>query len=150
MEYIDPASGKRFVPYVIETAVGVDRTLLVALCDAYHEEEVEGEERVVLRLNPTLAPLKVAVFPLVKKDGLPEIAQKLHTELRAAAVPTFYDAAGSIGRRYRRQDEAGTPWCVTVDGQTNEDGTVTIRDRDSLDQVRVPLEGVLPWIRERL
>ncbi len=150
LEYIDTGSGKRFIPYVIETAVGVDRTLLVVLADAYPEEEVEGEERVVLRLAPSLAPLKVAVFPLVKKDGLPEIAEKLHSELRRAAVPSFYDAAGSIGRRYRRQDEAGTPWCVTVDGQTAEDGTVTIRDRDSLIQVRMPLEGVLPWIRERL
>jgi glycyl-tRNA synthetase len=122
----------------------------VVLTDAYHEEVVEGEERVVLRLQPALAPIKVGVFPLVKKDGLPEIAEKLHRELRASAVPSFYDAAGSIGRRYRRQDEAGTPWCVTVDGQTNEDGTVTIRDRDSLEQIRVPLEGILPWIRERL
>jgi len=150
LEYIDTGSGKRFVPYVIETAVGVDRTLLVLLSDAYAEEEVEGEERVVLRLRPDLAPLKAAVFPLVKKDGLPEIAEKLHKELRVAAVPSFYDAAGSIGRRYRRQDEAGTPWCVTVDGQTTEDGTVTIRDRDSLVQVRVPVEGVLVWIKERL
>jgi glycyl-tRNA synthetase len=150
LEYIDTGSGKRFVPYVIETSVGVDRTLLVVLADAYTEEEVKGEERVVLRLNPSLAPLKVAVFPLVKKDGLPEIAEKLHKALRVAAVPSFFDAAGSIGRRYRRQDEAGTPWCVTVDGQTTEDGTVTIRDRDSLDQVRVSLEGVLPWIKERL
>jgi len=150
LQYIDTGSGKRFIPYVIETSVGVDRTLLVVLADAYHEEEVEGEERVVLRLQPSLAPTKVAVFPLVKKDGLPEIAEKLHRELRAAAVPSFYDASGSIGRRYRRQDEAGTPWCVTVDGQTNEDGTVTIRDRDSLAQIREPLEGVLPWIRERL
>jgi glycyl-tRNA synthetase len=150
LEYIDTGSGKRFIPYVIETSVGVDRTLLVVLTDAYHEEEVEGEERVVLRLSPSLAPLKVAVFPLVKKDGLPEIAEKLHKGLRGAAVPSFFDAAGSIGRRYRRQDEAGTPWCVTVDGQTNEDGTVTIRDRDTLEQVRVPLDGVLEWVRERL
>ena len=150
LEYIDAASNKRFVPYVIETSVGVDRTVLVVLTDAYHEEVVEGEERVVLRLAPALAPLKAAVFPLVKKDGLPEIADKLHAELRAASVPSFYDGAGSIGRRYRRQDEAGTPWCITVDGQTNEDGTVTIRDRDSLEQIRVSLGGVLPWIRERL
>ena len=97
-----------------------------------------------------MAPLKVAVFPLVKKDGLPEIAEKLHKELREAAVPSFYDAAGSIGRRYRRQDEAGTPWCITVDGTTNEDGTVTIRDRDSLEQVRVSTDQVLAWIKERL
>ena len=138
------------MPYVIETAVGVDRTVLVALADAYREEEVEGDERVVLSLSPALAPIKTAVFPLVKKDGLPEIAEKLHKELRAAAVPSFYDASGSIGRRYRRQDEAGTPWCITVDGQTNEDQTVTIRDRDSLEQVRVSLDQVLGWVKERL
>ena len=150
LEYIDTGSGKRFVPYVIETAVGVDRTLLVILADAYREEEVEGEERVVLGLNPSLAPIKVAVFPLVKKDGLPEKAEKIHNDLRGAAVPSFFDKAGSIGRRYRRQDEAGTPWCVTVDGQTNEDDTVTIRDRDSLEQVRVASDQILSWVRERL
>jgi glycyl-tRNA synthetase len=124
--------------------------VLVVLADAYREEEVEGETRVVLSIDPSLAPLKVAVFPLVKKDGLPEIATKLHEGLRKAAIPSFYDAAGSIGRRYRRQDEAGTPWCVTVDGQTTDDDTVTIRDRDSLEQIRISSEGVLPWIRERL
>jgi glycyl-tRNA synthetase len=94
--------------------------------------------------------VKVAVFPLVKKDGLPERARKIHDHLRNAAVPSFYDQAGSIGRRYRRQDEAGTPWCVTVDGQTNEDDTVTVRDRDSLEQVRVASDQVLGWVRERL
>ncbi len=150
LEYIDPASNERFVPYVIETSMGVDRTVLVLLADAYREEEVEGEARVLLALHPRVAPLKAAVFPLVKKDGLPEIAHKLHADLRAAAIPSFYDAAGSIGRRYRRQDEAGTPWCLTVDGQTNEDGTVTIRDRDTLEQLRVPAEGVVAWIRDRL
>ena len=150
LEYIDPANGQRFLPYVIETAVGVDRTVLVTLLDGYREEAVEGEQRVVLGLHPRLAPLKVAVFPLVKKDGLPEVAKKLHEELRAAAVPSFYDASGSIGRRYRRQDEAGTPWCVTVDGQTLEDQTVTIRDRDTLTQDRVALDRVRAWIQERL
>ena len=150
LEYIDSGSGQRFVPYVIETSLGIDRTVLVVLADAYREEEVEGETRVVLSIDPSLAPLKVAVFPLVKKDGLPEIAAKLHEDLRKAAIPSFYDAAGSISRRYRRQDEAGTPWCVTVDGQTTNDDTVTIRDRDSLEQIRIPSEGVLPWIRERL
>ena len=150
LEYIDPASNQRFIPYVVETAVGVDRTVLVALIDGYREEEVEGVKRVVLGLNPKLAPIKVAVFPLVKKDGLPEIATKLHQELRRQAIPSFYDMAGSIGRRYRRQDEAGTPWCVTVDGQTAEGGSVTIRDRDTLEQVRVSLEGVPTWIQERL
>jgi len=151
MEYIDPASNKRFIPYVIETSMGVDRAMLVVLADAYREEAVEGEEeRVVLGLHPRLAPLKAAVFPLVKKDGLPEIATRLHEDLRKAAIPSFYDAAGSIGRRYRRQDEAGTPWCITVDGQTTEDGTVTIRDRDTLSQERVSVDGVAVWIRDRL
>jgi glycyl-tRNA synthetase len=124
--------------------------MLVALVDAYREEEVEGEQRVVLGLDPKLAPLKAAVFPLVKKDGLPEIAERLHAELKAARVPSFFDLAGSIGRRYRRQDETGTPWCLTVDGQTNEDGTVTVRDRDSLVQERVATDKVVAWIRERL
>ncbi|MCA9736791.1 MAG: glycine--tRNA ligase, partial [Gemmatimonadetes bacterium] len=150
LEYVESDTGKRFIPYVIETAVGVDRTVLVVLADAYREETVEGEERVVLALHPRLAPLKAAVLPLVKKDGLPEIADALHRELRAASLPSFFDAAGSIGRRYRRQDEAGTPWCITVDGQTAEDDTVTVRDRDSLEQVRIPLRGVLPWMQERL
>ena len=150
LEYIDPSSNERFIPYVVETAVGVDRTMLVALIDGYREETVEGEERVVLGLIPKLAPIKVAVFPLVKKDGLPERAEKLHASLRRAAVNSFYDDAGSIGRRYRRQDEAGTPWCVTVDGQTAEDGSVTIRDRDTLVQVRVAEDRVLEWVKERL
>jgi glycyl-tRNA synthetase len=97
-----------------------------------------------------LAPLKVAVFPLVKKDGLPEVARQLHQEMRRAAIPSFYDESGSIGRRYRRQDEAGTPWCITIDGQTLEDQTVTMRDRDSLEQVRVALDQVRGWVRERL
>ena len=150
LEYIDPGTNERFVPYVIETSMGVDRAALVLLADAYREEEVEGETRVVLALKPALAPTKVAVFPLVKKDGMPEIAEKLQADLRAAAIPAFYDVSGAIGRRYRRQDEVGTPWCVTVDGQTVEDDTVTIRDRDSLEQVRVASENVVVWVRERL
>ena len=152
LEYIDPGTNKRFIPYVIETSMGVDRTLLVILADAYREEVVEdtGEERVVLGLHPKLAPMKAGVFPLVKKDGLPEISLKLQEELRAAAIPSFYDASGAIGRRYRRQDEAGTPFCITVDGQTAEDQTVTIRDRDSLEQVRVGLDKVKGWLREKI
>ncbi|MBT8335790.1 MAG: glycine--tRNA ligase [Gemmatimonadetes bacterium] len=150
LEYIEPGTNRRFLPYVIETAVGVDRTMLVALCDAYREENVDGDERTVLALHPRLAPLKAAVFPLVKKDGLPEVARRLHEGLRKASIPSFYDEAGSIGRRYRRQDEAGTPWCITVDGQTLEDDSVTIRDRDSLEQVRVGLEQVRGWIQDRL
>ena len=150
LEYIDPVSNERYVPYVIETSMGIDRCMLVLLADAYREEQVEGEERVLLALHPRLAPVKVAVFPLVKKDGLPELAAKLSEGLRRAGVPSFYDESGSIGRRYRRQDEAGTPWCVTVDGQTMEDQTVTVRDRDTLEQVRVHLEQVRAWVRERL
>jgi len=150
LTYIDPGGGKRFVPFVVETAVGVDRTVLVTLVDAYREEEVDGDERVVLGLDPKLAPIKVAVFPLVKKDGMPEKADAAYAALRDAAIPSFYDASGSIGRRYRRQDEAGTPWCVTVDGQTTEDDTVTVRDRDSLEQVRVSIDQLVGWVRERL
>ena len=150
LEYIDALTNERYIPYVVETAVGVDRTVLVALIDGYREEQIEGDLRVVLGLHPKLAPIKVAVFPLIKKEGLPERANKLYAALRKAAMPSFYDDAGAIGRRYRRQDEAGTPWCVTLDGQTNEDGTVTIRDRDSLVQVRVAEDRVLDWVRERL
>jgi glycyl-tRNA synthetase len=150
LEYIDAATNERYLPYVVETSMGVDRCLLVLLADAYREEQVEGEERVVLGLHPKLAPVKVAVFPLVKKDGLPEISAKLMQELRRAAIPSFHDEAGSIGRRYRRQDETGTPWCVTVDGQTVQDDTVTIRDRDSLEQVRVSIAQVKTWVAERL
>ena len=130
--------------------MGVDRTLLVLLADAYREEEVEGEKRVLLALKPKLAPLKAAVFPLVKKDGMPEIAMKLMGDLRSSGIPSFYDQSGAIGRRYRRQDEIGTPWCITVDGQSTEDGTVTVRDRDSLEQERVGGDQVVNWITDRL
>ena len=150
LEYIDPGSNERFVPYVIETSMGVDRAALVVLADAYREEEIDGEKRVLLSLNPQIAPTKVAVFPLVKKDGMPEVAEKIQQDLRSAAIPAFYDQSGAIGRRYRRQDEVGTPWCVTVDGQTLEDQTVTVRDRDSLEQVRVASDQLVSWIRERL
>ena len=148
--YIDPGSGERFVPYVVETAMGVGRAALVALVDAYREDEVSGQKRVVLGLHPGLAPIKVAVFPLMKKFGQPETAMKLIRRLRSERIPASYDQAGSIGRRYRRQDEAGTPWCVTIDRQTGEDGSVTIRDRDTLAQERVGLDHVAAWIRERL
>ena len=130
--------------------MGVDRTALVVLADAYREEEVEGETRVVLAFNPQVAPIKAAVFPLVKKDGMPEIAEKIQADLRRAAIPSFYDQSGAIGRRYRRQDEVGTPWCITVDGESVEQGTVTIRDRHTLEQVRVATDRVVGWIRERL
>ncbi len=151
LEYVDPVDrDKRYLPYVIETAVGLGRTFLVVLADAYREEEVEGESRVVLGLHPRLAPIKVAVFPLVKKDGMPEIATRLHAAFRAAGVNSFYDDSGSIGRRYRRQDEAGTPFGITVDGQTAEDQTVTVRDRDTLAQDRVAIDRLVEHIRDRL
>ncbi|MEJ2678653.1 MAG: glycine--tRNA ligase [Gemmatimonadota bacterium] len=151
LEYIDPNDrNKRYIPYIIETSAGADRTTLVVLADAYREEQVEGEQRVVLGLHPALAPIKVAIFPLVKKDGLPEIATKIHDAFRAAGVPSFYDDSGSIGKRYRRQDEAGTPFCVTVDGQTSEDGTVTVRDRDTLAQERVSTDQLTEYVRERV
>jgi glycyl-tRNA synthetase len=150
LEYIDPVTNERYVPYVIETSMGVDRAALVLLADAYREDEVEGETRVVLALKPALAPIKAAVFPLIKKEGMPELAEKLHADLRAAAIPSFYDVSGAIGRRYRRQDEVGTPWCITIDGDTARDGTVTIRERDTLQQVRVASDKVVGWIRGRL
>jgi glycyl-tRNA synthetase len=151
LEYVDPVDrSKRFIPYVVETAVGVGRTVLAALCDAYHEEEVEGELRVVLRLHPRIAPLKVAVFPLVNKEGMPELAEQLQRAFRAAGIPSFHDDKGNIGRRYRRQDEAGTPFGVTVDGQSITDGTVTVRHRDTLAQERVDASRLIDYIRERI
>lgn len=148
--YIDPASNERYLPYVVETAMGIGRAALAALVDAYREEEVGGQKRVVLGLHPRMAPIKAAVFPLMKKLGLPEIAAGLLGTLRQARIPADYDQAGSIGRRYRRQDEAGTPWCITIDGRTRDDRSVTIRDRDTLAQVRVGLDYAASWIQERL
>jgi glycyl-tRNA synthetase len=151
LEYVDQANNKRYLPFVIETAAGPNRTLLALLVNAYREEQVEGEAegRTVLGLHPALAPVKAGVFPLVKKDGMPEFAQRLAGELRTA-FPVFYDESGAIGRRYRRQDEIGTPFCLTVDGQSMEDGTVTIRDRDSLKQERIAAERVRVRIAERI
>ncbi len=125
---------------MIEPSAGADRATLAFMVDAYDEEEVEGRERVLLRLHPRLAPIKVAVLPLVNKDGQPEKAREIYEELRER-MPAEYDAGGSIGKRYRRQDEIGTPWGVTVDHQTMEDDTVTLRDRDSLDQSRIAGRG---------
>jgi glycyl-tRNA synthetase len=151
LEYVDQAANKRYVPFVVETAAGPNRTLLAVLVNGYREEAVEGETegRVVLGLHPALAPIKAGVFPLVKKDGMPEFAEKLVRELRAS-FPVFYDESGAIGRRYRRQDEVGTPFCITVDGQTLQDGTVTIRDRDTLQQDRIAADRAGAVIRERI
>ena len=105
---------------------------------------------MLMALSPEIAPVKAAVFPLVKKDGMPELARKIQSDLRSAAINSFYDQSGAIGRRYRRQDEVGTPWCITVDGESLEKGTVTIRDRDTLEQVRISMDQVVTWIQEQL
>jgi glycyl-tRNA synthetase len=150
LEYIEPATGKRYLPYIIETSAGADRVTLAVLANGYREEEVEGETRVVLALRPSLAPLKAGVFPLVKKDGMPERATAIHEDLRRRGIPSFYDESGAIGRRYRRQDEAGTPFCITIDGETMEAGTVTVRHRDTMEQTRVSQDALVEWLRERL
>ncbi len=149
LEYVDSATGERYVPKVIEPAAGVDRAMLAFMVDGYDEEEVEGRERVVLRLHPRLAPVKAAVLPLVNKDGQPEKAREIYEELRLR-VPAEYDTGGSIGKRYRRQDEIGTPWGITVDHQTMDDDTVTLRDRDSLHQIRVPVAEIGDELERRL
>jgi len=149
LEYFDQQSGERYVPHVIEPAAGADRATLAFLVDAYDAEEVEGRQRTVLRLHPRLAPVKVAVLPLVSKEGMPERARALYEQLRRR-LRAEYDEGGSIGKRYRRQDEIGTPWGVTVDGQTADDDTVTLRDRDSLEQVRVPIDGLADELVARL
>jgi glycyl-tRNA synthetase len=138
LEYFDQPNNKRFLPYVVETSVGADRTALAVLVNAYREEAVEGESegRTVLGLRPSIAPIKAGVFPLVKKDGMPEMAHRIADDLRPS-FPVFYDDSGAIGRRYRRQDEVGTPFCITVDGESLTNATVTVRDRDTLKQERV-------------
>jgi glycyl-tRNA synthetase len=139
----------RFLPHVIEPSAGADRFALAVLCEAYAEDEIGGEVRTVMRFHPRLAPIKAAVFPLVNKDGMPEKAHALYRELKSQ-FNVFYDDKGAVGRRYRRQDEAGTPYCITIDGQTLQDDTVTIRDRDTTQQWRVPVKGVAEELRRRL
>ncbi|HEY2825508.1 MAG TPA: glycine--tRNA ligase [Gemmatimonadales bacterium] len=149
LEYLDPVTNERYLPHVVETSIGADRVTLVVLADAYHEEAVEGEARVVLKLNPSIAPIKAGVFPLVKKDGMPEVATRIYEDLRKRYA-LFYDDGGSIGRRYRRQDEAGTPFGITIDGDTVKEQTVTVRDRDTLKQDRVHTDQLATWLAERL
>jgi glycyl-tRNA synthetase len=159
LEYFDQATGERYVPHVIEPAAGADRATLAFLVDAYDEEVVPGaagdggqaapESRTVLRLHPRLAPVKVAVLPLVRKDGQPELAREAYEGVRAL-VQAEYDEGGSIGKRYRRQDEIGTPYCVTIDHQSIEDRTVTVRERDSLAQERLPIDGLAQEIARRM
>lgn len=149
LNYFDQAEGERFVPHVIEPSLGVDRTVFALLVSAYEEEEVDGETRTVLRLPPAVAPVQVAIFPLLRKDGLPEKAQEIFNELRGEFV-CQYDKTSSIGKRYRRADEVGTPYCLTIDHDTLEDGTFTIRDRDSMEQDRYTLEEAIDFLSEKL
>ncbi|PKK82077.1 MAG: glycine--tRNA ligase [candidate division Zixibacteria bacterium HGW-Zixibacteria-1] len=149
MGYFDERFTEKFVPFIIETSAGCDRTLLTVLVDAYDEDESRGEKSTVLRLSPKVAPIKAAIFPLVKKDGMPEIAEKLYHDLKKK-FKVFFDDSGSVGRRYARMDEAGTPFCITIDGQTKEDDTVTIRDRDSMEQTRHKLAEIEPFLVEKV
>ncbi|HWT94065.1 MAG TPA: glycine--tRNA ligase [Solirubrobacteraceae bacterium] len=149
LEYFDGQTGERYVPHVIEPAAGADRATLAFLVDAYDEDEIGGEKRTVLKFHPRLAPIKAAIMPLVKKDGQPEVAREIQQILRGRMF-VEYDEGGSIGKRYRRQDEIGTPWCVTVDHQTLEDRTVTVRDRDSLAQDRIAIDELADELTRRL
>jgi len=147
--YKDANAAVEYVPHVIEPAAGADRAMLAFLCDAYDEDEVGGEHRTVLRLHPRLAPVKVAVFPLLRKDGHPELAQEVYRALRGR-LAAEYDDGGNIGKRYRRQDEIGTPFGVTVDHQSLADNTVTVRDRDTLAQERLPIDGLADELVRRV
>ena len=149
LSYFDEETKERFVPYIIETSAGVDRTLLTCLVDGFREEGEGKEARTVLRLAPRIAPIKVAVFPLVNRDGMPEMATRIHRDL-TRRWNVFYDDGGSIGRRYRRQDEAGTPFGITVDGESITGGTVTVRDRDSMLQERISADRLVEALDDRI
>ena len=148
LRYFDERFEEKFIPYIIETSAGCDRTLLTTLVDAYDEVEIKGEKRVFLRLSPRIAPIKAAIFPLVKKDGMPEYAIKVYNELKKR-FKVFYDDSGAVGRRYARMDEAGTPFCITVDGQTLEDDTMTVRDRDTMEQLRLKTAEIIEFLEKK-
>ncbi len=149
LNYFDTKTNTRFIPAVVETSAGIDRTFLTCLVDGYTEEEVRGEKRVLLKLSPKIAPITCAVFPLVNKNGLPEIAEKIVDDVMKQFT-SFFDQGGSIGRRYRRQDEAGTPFGVTVDHETIENGTVTLRERDTMEQFRISQEKICDVLKEKI
>ena len=149
LSYYDGTSEERYIPYVIEPSAGADRSVLAFLCDAYREEEVEGASRVVLKLHPALAPVKVAVLPLSRNERLAPLAREVYDKIRRSFVAEFDDTQ-SIGRRYRRQDEIGTPFCVTVDFDSLDDGQVTIRERDTLAQIRLPVDNLVPTLQAKL
>ncbi|NOZ61736.1 MAG: glycine--tRNA ligase [Calditrichaeota bacterium] len=149
MSYFDDETREHYIPYIIETSAGVDRTLLTTLIDAYEEEQLEKDTRTVLHLDPKIAPIKAAIFPLVKRDGMPELAMKIYDMLRPYYM-VMYDQGGAVGRRYRRQDEIGTPFGITVDAQSLEDQTVTIRDRDTMQQQRVAIDKIKDFLDEKI
>lgn len=155
LSYFDDQSRERFIPHVIEPSAGADRGTLAFICEAYDEDTAPDEkgnpqERVVMRFHPRLAPIKAAVFPLIKKEGMPEKAMDIYRGLKMAGIDATYDISGAIGRRYRRQDEIGTPYCFTIDGQTIQDGTVTVRDRDTLEQKRIATDEVVAFVKEKV
>jgi glycyl-tRNA synthetase len=154
LSYFDDETRERFIPHVIEPSAGADRAALAFLCEAYTEDSAldakgKPQTRVLMKLHPRLAPIKVAIFPLVRREGMPEVAREIYRGLKLH-WNVYYDESGSIGRRYRRQDESGTPFCITVDGQTLEDQTVTLRDRDTLEQDRVAIAELVEVIRQRM
>jgi glycyl-tRNA synthetase len=150
LRYFDPDTREKYFPYVIEPAAGIDRTALTFLIDSYEEQPLEDDVRVVLHLHPEIAPITVGVFPLVKKEGMPEKAREVEAELRRARLATFYDEKAAIGRRYRRQDEVGTPFCVTIDGDTLQEDVVTVRERDSMEQARVKIGELRAWLDQAI
>ena len=148
LTYLDPETNEKYVPYCVEPAVGVDRIFLTVMCDAYEEQEIaEGDTRIVLHLHPELAPIKVAILPLSKK--LSERATEVFNKL-SKKYSCEYDETGSIGKRYRREDEIGTPFCITIDFETDNDNSVTIRDRDTMEQVRIKIEEVAKYVEDKI
>lgn len=151
MDYFDEQTKEKYIPHCIEPSLGVDRLMLALICSAYHEDEIGGEKRSLLRFHPRIAPIKVAVLPLVKnKEELVTVARNLFDQLRQR-WNCQWDASGAIGRRYRRADEVGTPFCITIDFDTIEkDNSVTIRDRDTTDQIRLPMEDVIAYLSKAI
>ena len=153
MQYFDNDLNESYIPYVVETSIGLDRMFLTVLAGSFDEEKIEIEgaddERAVMRIPPFLAPVKVAVLPLVRKDGLPDVSRRIMNELKLD-FNCQYEEKDSIGRRYRRQDAIGTPYCITVDHQTSQDDTVTIRYRDSMEQERIPVKKVREIVQEKV
>ena len=148
LTYFDQKNNIHFTPAVVEASAGVDRAMLTLLADAHTQEEVNGEQRTVMKLSPKISPIKVAVFPLMNKLNMPEVAEKLIKSFRDNNIASFYDSGGSIGKRYRRQDEAGTPFGITVDHDTLDDNTVTLRDRDTMHQERIKVDNIIPKVKD--